>query len=485
MPHTRTRLKTRREDGSSAGHADGPVLEEALGAVRRELDLPDGFDAAVLAEAERAAGTPTAPDHDWTDVAFVTVDPPGATDLDQGVHLERSGDGYRVRYAIADVAAFVTPGGLVDAEARRRGQTLYLPDSRVPLHPPVLSERAASLLPDVDRPAYVWVIDLDSDGETTAVDVVRAMVRSRAQLTYDEVQADAGAGKPPEPLALLDEIGRKRVALEHARGGASLAIPDQEVVETAAGYELRFRPPVPAEDWNAQISLLTGMAAADLMLAGEVGILRTMPGPDPRTIARFHRQADALGAHWSAETPYGDFLRSLDPTEPRQLALLHASATLFRGAGYTPFDGAVPERVVQAAVGAPYTHVTAPLRRLVDRFALVVCESLCRGREVPDWVRAALPELPALMADSDRRAGTLERASIEAAEAIVLADRVGERFEAVVVDVADDGGSGLVQLLDPAVLARAQGQVELGSAMTVALEAVDLTTRSVRFVPAP
>ena len=141
--------------------------------------------------------------------------------------------------------------------------------------------------------------------------------------------------------------------------------------------------------------------------------------------------------------------------------------------------------MVQAAVGAPYTHVTAPLRRLVDRFALVVCESLCRGREVPDWVRAALPELPALMADSDRRAGTLERASIEAAEAIVLADRVGERFEAVVVDVADDGGSGLVQLLDPAVLARAQGPLALGSRMTVALEAVDLTTRSVRFVPAP
>jgi exoribonuclease R len=484
MPHTRTRLKTRREDGGRAGHADGPVLEEALDAVRRELELPDGFDADVLAEAERSATSPQVPDHDWTDVELVTVDPPGATDLDQAMHLERRGSGYRVRYAIADVAAFVAPGGLVDAEARRRGQTLYAPDSRVPLHPPVLSEDAASLLPGVDRPAYVWVVDLDDDGETTAVDVVRALVRSRAQLTYAGVQADVEAGRVPEPLALLAEIGRKRVALEHARGGASLAIPDQEVVETAAGYELRFRPPVPVEDWNAQVSLLTGMAAANLMLAGEVGVLRTMPGPDPRTIARFHRQAGALGAHWPAETPYGDFLRSLDPTQPRQLALLHASATLFRGAGYTPFDGAVPEQVLQAAVGAPYAHVTAPLRRLVDRFTLVVCESLCRGRDIPDWVRSALPELPGLMADSDRRAGALERASLDAAEAVVLADQVGERFEAVVVDVADDGGSGLVQLLDPAVLARAEGRLELGSAVTVVLEAVDPVARTVRFVPA-
>lgn len=482
MPHTRTRLKTRRE--TAAGHADGSVLEEALDAVRREQELPGAFDADVLAEAEQDSRSPHSSDHDLTDVEFVTVDPPGATDLDQAMHLSRQGSGYRVRYAIADVAAFVRPGGLVDAEARRRGQTLYAPDARMPLHPPVLSEDAASLLPDVDRPAFVWVIDLDADGETTAVDVVRATVRSRAQLTYSQVQADVEAGTAPEALALLAEIGRKRVALEHARGGASLAIPDQEVVETDAGYELRFRPPVPVEDWNAQVSLLTGMAAADLMLAGEVGILRTMPGPDPRTIARFHRQADALGAHWSAETPYGDFLRSLNPAQPKQLALLHASATLFRGAGYTPFDGAVPEQVVQAAVAAPYAHVTAPLRRLVDRFALVVCESLCRGQDVPDWVRAALPELPALMADSDRRAGALERASLEAAEAVVLADRVGERFEAVVVDVADDGESGLVQLLDPAVLARAHGRVELGSAVSVVLDAVDPVARTVRFVPA-
>ena len=480
MPHTRTRLKTVRRPG----HADGSVLEAALDAVRRELELPDGFDADVLAEAERSARSPQASDHDWTDIDFVTVDPPGATDLDQAMHLERRGSGYRVRYAIADVPAFVTAGGLVDAEARRRGQTLYAPDSRVPLHPPVLSEDAASLLSDVVRPAFVWVMDLDDDGETVAVDVVRAAVRSRAQLDYSGLQADVDAGRPPAPLALLEEIGRKRIELEHARAGASLAIPDQEVVETPAGYELRFRPPVPAEDWNAQISLLTGMAAADLMLAGEVGILRTMPGPDPRTIARFHRQADALGAHWQAETPYGDFLRSLDPTQPKQLALLHASATLFRGAGYTPFDGAVPERVLQAAVGAPYAHVTAPLRRLVDRFALVVCESLCRGREIPDWVRTALPELPALMGDSDRRAGALERASLDAAEAIVLADRVGQQFEAVVVDVADDGDSALVQLLDPAVLAKADGRLQLGAAVTVVLDAVDPEKRTARFVPA-
>ena len=90
--------------------------------------------------------------------AFVTVDPPGSRDLDQAMHLSRRNSGYRVRYAIADVASFVRPGGAIDQEAIRRVETLYSPDTRTPLHPPVLSEGAASLLPGQTRPALIWTI---------------------------------------------------------------------------------------------------------------------------------------------------------------------------------------------------------------------------------------------------------------------------------------------------------------------------------------
>ena len=84
-------------------------------------------------------------------------------DLDQALHIERDGDGYVVHYAIADVAAFVTPGDPVDVEANRRGETLYGADSKVPLHPKVLSEDAGSLLPDQVRPALLWTIKVDDD----------------------------------------------------------------------------------------------------------------------------------------------------------------------------------------------------------------------------------------------------------------------------------------------------------------------------------
>jgi exoribonuclease R len=210
-----------------------------------------------------------------------------------------------------------------------------------------------------------------------------------------------------------------------------------------------------------------------------------MPAPDPAVLARFHRQAAALGHRWDAHVPYGEFLRSLDERDPRQLALLHESTVLFRGAGYTPFQGAPPERVEQAAVGAPYAHVTAPLRRLVDRFGLVVCHALCSGSEVPAWAREALPELPQAMADSDRRAGALDRGVVDAAEAAVLADRLGETFPAVVVDLNGRGDRGVVQLVDPPVLGPCDGSLELGAAVHVVLTEADVHTRTVRFVRNP
>ena len=462
-----SRVSVRREPPDGHVVPENGALERSLDALRAELGLTAGFPAEVEEQARDAVAAPDPSDADLTDVPFLTVDPPGSTDLDQAVHLERRGAGYRVRYAIADVPAFVRPGSALDAETRRRGQTMYAPDCRVPLHPPVLGEDAASLLPERDRPAFVWTIDLDGDGQTTSVDVTRARVRSRAQLDYAGLQADLDAGRAPDAVALLPEIGALLVERERDRGGANLAIPEQEVLRRDGVYRLRFRPPAPVEDWNAQISLLTGRAAAELMLAGGIGVLRTLPEPDPGAVARFRRQAAALGRRWDADVPAGEFLRGLDPQDPRQLALLHESAVLFRGAGYTPFDGAPPEVATHAAVAAPYAHVTAPLRRLVDRFGLVVCHALCAGREVPGWVRAALPELPALMSASDRVAGALDRGAVDAAEAAVLADRVGERFDAVVVDLdrpatAETPGRGTVQLLDPPVLARCEGDLELG-----------------------
>src|SRR5690606_36338915 len=109
-----------------------------------------------------------------------------------------------------------------DTEARARGVTVRLPGGDVPLHPPVLSEGAASLLPGAERPAVVWRIDLDGDGETVGADVLRARVRSRERLDYEYVQAAVETGTADGPIGLLAEIGRLRLALDRLRGGVTL-----------------------------------------------------------------------------------------------------------------------------------------------------------------------------------------------------------------------------------------------------------------------
>ncbi|MFJ4572755.1 RNB domain-containing ribonuclease [Streptomyces sp. NPDC088846] len=471
------------------GPADTP-LRAALRKLRTELGVPDGFPPDVLAEAAQAAGAPAASAHqDATDLPFFTIDPPASADLDQAMHLERRRHGFRVHYAIADVAAFVRPGGALDTEAHRRVTTLYFPDGRVPLHPTPLSEGAASLLPGRTRPAVLWRIDLDAEGGAVATSVHRALVRSRARLDYAGVQRQIGTGTAEEPLALLRDIGRLREEQEVARGGISLNVPEQEIVARDGTYGLEYRAPLPAEGWNAQISLLTGMAAAHLMAETGTGILRTLPVAPDGAVARLRRSAEALHIDWPHHVPYAEVVRSLDPRKADHAAFLQECTTLLRGAGYTVFEhGELPAPAVHAAVADVYTHCTAPLRRLVDRYAAELCLAAVADQDPPEWVLAALPGLPKEMADGTRRANTVERECVDVVEAALLKDRIGEVFDGYVIDVSEqEPTTGTVHIDDPAVVARVEGgtaRLPLGERLPVRLTRADPGSAKVLFAPA-
>ncbi len=294
---------------------------------------------------------------------------------------------------------------------------------------------------------------------------------------------------PPADWPLLDfsgvpELGTLLARRAADRGAINLPLPEQAVEQDGDGWRLVLRAPLPVEEHNAQISLLTGMAAAGLMLDGGVGLLRTMPAPRTDAVAKLRAAARSLGVPWPDGASVGAVVAGADPASPRGAAFLDQAAELLRGAGYTAFDGAAPEETGHGGVGAPYAHVTAPLRRLADRYATEACLAVHEGRPVPEWVRDALPKLPEAMATTDRVASAADRGAVSLAEAVLLSHRVGEVFDVGVLDVDDNPKKkpgGTVALDDPAVLARCVGDLPLGERIAARLTVADPATRTVQF----
>src|SRR6266508_6281055 len=192
-------------------------LRDGLAAIRRQYHVPGEHppEARAAADAAIARGPAGRPRRDLTDSPFVTLDPASSTDLDQAFHLVADGDDIVLQYAVADVSAWVAGGDPVDAEAWQRGATIYLPDGRARLYPPVLSERAASLLPDGPRPVVLLTVRIDPDGAATLDGAERATVTSRAKLAYETVSDDDF----PDG-ALVREATKRVDAAENARGAS-------------------------------------------------------------------------------------------------------------------------------------------------------------------------------------------------------------------------------------------------------------------------
>ncbi|MGL4832488.1 MAG: RNB domain-containing ribonuclease [Propionibacteriaceae bacterium] len=466
--------------------ASSSAIAAGLERLKSELGVVIEFPEQVLADATATCAQPPLATEriDLTDVDFITIDPEGARDLDQAMNITRLGDGYQVLYAIDDVAAWVRPGSATDQEALKRAQTFYLPGGNALLYPAQIAQGVASLLPqDPPRPAYVWKLLLDQAGVVTSATVEKALVRSRQQLSYPEVQQMLDNGTATQTMQLLREVGQLRIAQEVARGGVSLPIPEQEVSQDESGqWQLEFRSSLPVENWNAQISLMTGMAAASMMVEAKVGILRTLPPVEQGALDRLRRVAQGLHISWPAEQPYAEFLRSLDPQQGTHLAMLQHCTTLFRGASYVAFNGELPaEDYHHSALAALYAHCTAPLRRLVDRYVLEICWCVTHGQAIPQWVMDVLETLPTVMDDVTKREKKCERGLTDLVECIVLEQRVGESFVGTVTEVVPQRGFGEIMVHEPAVSGRVYGKVPLGQEITVTLTKVNFDQGFVTF----
>lgn len=450
------------------------LLNQGLAAIRAQFQVPSGFPPHVAAAAEAAACRTPDQHRDRTALPFVTLDPATSTDLDQAFTIEPAGTDLLLHYAIADVAWFVMDEDPLDVEAWARGETLYLPDGKAGLYPPVLAEGAASLLPDGPRPAILLTTRVSPDGAVRLEAVERALIHSRAKLAYETVRDE-------DLPAHFVELANRIAAAESRRGAARVDPPEQEVERDAAGhFSLRLRPLSLPEQRNAALSLATNLAVADALQAAHTGLFRVMAAPDDRAELRLRSTAEALGLAWQTTTTLASFAGSLDPHQPRQAAFMLAVRRAGQGASYQPWQAGVTPW--HSALAATYVHATAPLRRLADRYVLQAALAVANGQPVPPAVSAAFTRLPAAMARADANAGRIDRAVKDLAEAALLAGREGEEFAAVVTDNGENGAR--IQLCELAIVARvrAPGTVP-GDPIRVRLRTADPERRQLAFEP--
>lgn len=497
--------------------------------IAEEFELPERFPEDVHAEALQATDRHADQRRDLRDIPFVTIDPAGSMDLDQAVNIQdapgvasgisdggagtdggASADGggnaarWRVLYAIADVAAFVDPAGALMAESLQRGQTMYLPDEPTRLHPAELSEGSASLLPDQTRPAVVWDILLRADGEVADCTVYRALIRSVKRFDYTEVEADMKGGTLHPAIAQLPEVGRARQGSDLRRQAINLRLPSISVerVEAEDGserYELEIDERLEMNDFNAELSLLAGMCAGEMMVRAGVGILRTLPPAGAKDIAAFDHGARALGFDRSGR-PIGELLADIDASTPRGMALMRDAQSLLRGAGYQHFglvggdtdgadagatdDGAAKaseeQPSIHAGIGGHYAHVTAPLQRLVDRFATEICLAIASEQPIPEWVTANVDQVLGTMKSSGQTASAVDRACLGLTEAVVLQPWVGQNFNATVLH-SEGKESAKILVEEPPILTSCAGGPDEASTIKVTLIKADPAERKVRF----
>jgi ribonuclease R len=422
----------------------GPAREMVEELLKEELGFR-GFRPTIEGEAREAAQwaeRESGPRRDLTALATFTVDPATARDFDDAVSAQLEGDGARVWIHIADVAAHVKPGSLLDQEARRRGNSTYVPGAVEPMLPHALSSEACSLAPGVERLAVTTEVELGPEMRPRKARFYRSRIRSDERLNYDELdEIFAGRREAPshvaEPLAAAREVA---AGLGEHRGGASLDVESSE-----PEFEFDAEGNVVAAHGVAQteahrlierLMILNNEQVAQLLERERVpAIYRVHAQPDAARVERLLEQMSALGV---PTPPLG---RGLSPQEAGHMAAeasrLARREAARRGHGQEAYTSLVLRSLKQAyysernighaGLGShAYCHFTSPIRRYPD----LVCHRallalLGEGEEAPTLAQAR--DAAADSSARERESMQIERHADDVCAAYLLERELGER----------------------------------------------------------
>lgn len=440
------------------GRFGEPGVEEAAGI--RLFQLPDEFSPEVLAEADRLSAEVAADSRRWDlrDRPVVTIDPPDARDFDDAVNAAPTGNGgINVEVHIADVGRYVRPGATLDASAKERGTSVYLPGRCVPMLPERLSNDLCSLREGVDRHAYTVRFIVDSAGAIGKVATGASVIRSRARLEYDQVLEwlETPAGDWPEETApfaeslrLLDEAARRLRRRRVSEGGLDFDLAEAKTVLDMEGrlVDIEARHHHRAHRLIEDLMIAANRSVArKLIRAGQPALHRVHPPPASDDLEELTEVLEELGYSLSTSddgvVSPAELQRVIDAAEgtPEERLVSMLVLRSMMQAYYSP------EPTGHWALGTDaYTHFTSPIRRYPDLVAHRALRALDERGGPPDGEHRQsaeddLEELGRLCSDAERRAESAERTVLGWKKVLYLSDREGESFAGHVTGVTEFG----------------------------------------------
>jgi len=440
------------------GRADAPGID--ILSIIRKYDLPVEFPRKVLDEANRIPQTVEEPAlngrEDLRDQFIVTIDPDDARDFDDAIHVDKiDNDGWRLGVHIADVAAYVRAGSELDREARRRGNSVYLPDRVIPMLPERLSNGVCSLNPDLDRLTHSVFIHFDKNGRAKNARFARTVIRSARRLTYKEAFAilqSPSNGELSRRLHLAWELASllRRKRFEH--GSLDLDFPEVKVYVDETGAPVRLER---VENDESHQLIEEFMLAANEAVARELRhratptIYRVHEDPDPDKLAEYREFVLSFGykvGDLSKRAEVQRFLASLRG-KPEEQALKIGLLKSLKRARYDP-----QPLGHYGLAKANYLHFTSPIRRYAD---LVVHRTLAArhaSRQTkldPPSLRygaAGIDEVASIaghISETERNAAEAEIEAVKIKQLEFFQRQLDQRdpqvFRAAIVDVRNYG----------------------------------------------
>lgn len=464
--------------------------------------LPD-FSPAALAEAARATaaaadGGPAV--RDLRGPLWASIDNDDSRDLDQLTVAEAlAGGAVKVLVAIADVDAVARAGSAIDAHARHNTTSVYTAAEIFPMLPERLSTDLTSLAEGEDRLAVVVEMVVDETGGAARPDLYRAMVRNHAKLAYNGVAAWLeGAGPAPARLAavpgvdaqirLQDRVAQRLKDRRHHRGALSL-----ETIEARPVFDGDALADLEVEEHNRAKALIedfmiaaNGVTAKYLEARGLPSLRRVLRSPE--RWERIVELAAGLGGRLPPEPDAAAleaFLARRKQADPLRFPDLSLSVVKLMGRG--EYVAELPGQTAPGHFGLAvhdYTHSTAPNRRYPDLITQRLLKAALAGRPAP-YGNAELQELARHCTEAEDEANKVERQVGKSAAALLLAPRIGQRFDAIVTGASAKGT--WVRILGPPVegkLVRGLEGLDVGDRVRVELVSTNVERGYIDFARA-